>query len=532
METISTKTFKGAFILGANRLTARKEEINELNVFPVPDGDTGTNMSMTMDSALSQVMATDDEVEPKVLCKAVSQGALMGARGNSGVILSQLFRGFYKVIKTADTIDTLCLAEAFNKATETAYRAVMNPKEGTILTVAKAISDKATEICTTVDDIGQFYDEILDYGKEILQKTPDMLPVLKQAGVVDSGGTGLIAIMEGACDFINGREERPAYETPADEHIIDDETYMYELDARVRLDKKAEGKTASDLRVYLEAIGDLTIFDAVGSVIEYKLFSDEPGKAITKSTKFGVMEAVRLINTREEYEGELFSTSNEPPKEVGFVAVSIGDGIDSLFKELGVDATIKGGQTMNPSTDDIVSAVKKVNAENVFILPNNKNIILAAQQAAQIVTDKKVHVMPTSTLPQGISAMLSYIPESDIDSIREGMEEMISNVKSGEVTHAVRDTEIDDKTIKEGDFMGIGEGKILSVEKTVEKAVLKLVEELIDDESSIITLYYGEDMKEKDANKLSNKITKKYPHIDVELQMGGQPVYYYVLSVE
>lgn len=532
-NNISADVLRGAFILGAKRLDEKKDIINELNVFPVPDGDTGTNMSMTVNAALKEVENTEfDDIQ--VLCKTISQGALRGARGNSGVILSQLFRGFYKVIKGSNEVDIYLIAEAFSKATETAYRAVMKPKEGTILTVAKAISDRAMEVCHETDDFVYFYDEILKSAKKMLDRTPEMLPVLKQAGVVDSGGAGLIEILSGAADYIAGRDTDISTDTSIDKPKQEEIKLQYEISFDVYPPKKVSDKASKDLEVYLLSIGKIKRFDSGDMRISVLLHTNEPGRALTRALKTGEIDNVLVNNNNPNHEIVEDSAYPKPTefKEMGFVTVAVGDGIDSIFKSLGADYCIKGGQTMNPSTDDILEAIERVYARKVFVLPNNKNILLAAQQAAKLTEDKEVIVIPTTTIPQGICALINFIPDVSAKENEECMVNAIGEIKSGEITYAVRDTIIGDKEIHEGDFMGIGDAGILAVDKKIDKCIETLIEEISDEDSSLLSIYYGEDVKESEAAKLVKKLSKKFPDFEIDLQNGGQPVYYYILSVE
>lgn len=530
---LSSNVLKAAFIVGAKRLEENKDYINELNVFPVPDGDTGTNMSLTVNSALKDITAEEFE-DPQSLCKVISQGSLRGARGNSGVILSQLFRGFYKVIKTSENIDMFTMAQALSKATETAYRAVMKPKEGTILTVAKAISDRAMSIYSDCKDMGEFYDELVDAAETMLLKTPDLLPVLKQAGVVDSGGQGLVHIMKGAADYINGRDtDTKIHKDKKSDNKPAISIYDYEISLDIIPDTKPSSKFIKDMEVYMEGLGKVVRFEAKEEYIHLKIMTSTPGKVISRATKSAKIDNVNLINKNSSQ--NINNTKPEPPKELkefGFVSVSMGDGFAEIFSSLDVDVCINGGQTMNPSTEDILSAIDSVYAKHVFVLPNNKNILLAANQAAELTKDKKVCVIPTTTTPQGISAMIGFSPDASFEDNQNSMNDEIGYISSGEITYAVRDTIIDDKEIKEGDFMGIGDGSIKAIEKNLNKCVESLVKALTDDDSSLLSLYYGSDVTEADAKKIQNKLSKKYPKIEIELQYGGQPVYYYVLSVE
>lgn len=545
--SIDAKLFAKLFLAGAKRLEANKDTINELNVFPVPDGDTGINMTMTIMSAAKEVAAIDDP-DMATICKAISGGSLRGARGNSGVILSQLFRGFTKVVKKENELTVPILCEAFQKSVETAYRAVMKPKEGTILTVARAAADKAMEIVDSTDDITAFAEAIVTEAKEVLERTPDMLPVLKQAGVVDAGGQGLVEVLSGALDLLNGKE--------IDLSILDEDAekaeetqeykFLYELSLKLKAAKDFSSQDEADIKVYLESIADELKISRDELEVAVSLLTNDPGRAISKIIKHGSISNVSLINLRDDKPGSNAASSqplnNEPvilesetdsePKDVGFVAVSIGDGLNQIFKDLGADRVIAGGQTMNPSTEDILSAIEQVNAPVVFVLPNNKNIILAANQARDLCKDKKVIVLPTKTIPQGISAMINYIPDQTPEENEANLTEELKYVASGEITYAVRDTTIDDKEIKSGDYMGIGDAGILAVDKDIEDVMINMLKQMVTDESAIITLYYGEDVKKKDAKNIAKKVMETYDSVEVELQKGGQPVYFYVVSVE
>lgn len=536
MNTISAQELKNAFILGAARLEENKDIINELNVFPVPDGDTGTNMSMTVVAAVNEISSLDSP-EHRVICKAISQGSLRGARGNSGVILSQLFRGFYKAVKTEEEITPEVFAKALEKATETAYRAVMKPKEGTILTIAKAVSEKALELCENNEvEFGALYDALVEHAREVLEKTPDMLPALKQAGVVDSGGRGLLEILTGAADSINGRRTVQSIS----DRILKEETtveYGYTLSLAFSSETLSDRQSVADLKVYLESIGKINDFDIAEGALNLKIDSNEPGRAITKLLKSGSIDKVTLTNNnpilhKQTASNDIHVEKSMEKKDVGFVAVSVGAGIDEIFQGLGADYIIKGGQTMNPCTEDILKAIEAVNADTIFILPNNKNIFLSATQAADVTEDKTVLVVPTKTLPQGITALINYQPEKTPEENLHTMTEEIGYVKSGEITYAVRDTIVDDKEIHQGDFMGICDKGIRAVEKDIDSCMLSLVAELVDEESSLLSLYWGEDVTSEAADSLAVKIAEAFPALEVEVQYGGQPVYYYVLSVE
>ncbi|MFQ7843157.1 MAG: DAK2 domain-containing protein [Coprococcus sp.] len=560
VNTIDANMLKNMFLAGAKRIEAKKEWINELNVFPVPDGDTGTNMTMTIMSAAREVSAlTNPDMES--LSKAISQGALRGARGNSGVILSQLFRGFTRPIKDEKVIDSVIAAEAFKKASETAYKAVMKPKEGTILTVARGMAEKAADVFDTTDDLAEGLRQIIEYGDYMLSLTPEMLPVLKQAGVVDSGGQGLMTVLKGAYDCLMGIETVDGFvaevksTAPAgnagkmglDEIETANIRFGYCTEFIVMLEKPFDEKDEEEFKTFLSSIGDSIVCVADSDIVKVHVHTNDPGLAIQKGLSYGSLTSMKIDNMREEHHERLFKDAQklasaqaqtqraaeaEPEKEIGFVAVSMGDGMKKIFSELGVDEIIEGGQTMNPSTADILDAVERVNAKTVFVLPNNKNIILAAQQARELVEGKKVIVIPSKTVPQGITAVINYINGSSAEENEAAMNEEMQRVKSGQITYAVRDTVIDDKTIKEGDIMGLGDDGLLAVGENIEDTTLETIAALVDEDSEIISLYYGEDVSEEDAENLTEKLEEKYPDCEVELNQGGQPIYYYVVSVE
>ena len=551
VKTINTEMLQKMFLAGAANLEAKKEIINELNVFPVPDGDTGTNMTLTIMSAAKEVKALEN---PNMLAiaKAISSGSLRGARGNSGVILSQLLRGFTKEIREHDEIDTSILARACERATATAYKAVMKPKEGTILTVAKGASQKAAELAETTDDLDTFISEVIAYAQEVLSKTPEMLPVLKEAGVVDSGGQGLLEVLHGAYDAFLGKEiDYSAIEATSGTTMVKpgqqaetDIKFGYCTEFIIMLEKEFTSKDEAEFKAYLESIGDSIVCVADDDVVKIHVHTNDPGLAIQKALTFGQLSRMKIDNMREEHQEKLIKDAEkvaaqqaenkkkEPRKPVGFITVSIGDGMNDIFKELGVDYIIEGGQTMNPSTEDMLTAIDHVNADHIFIFPNNKNIILAANQAAMLLEDKDIIVIPTKTIPQGISAMINFIPEQSPEENRENMLEAIAAVKTGQVTYAVRDTVIDDKEIKEGDYMGIGDSSILSVGADREDVTKDMVAQMIDEESSFICIYYGEEVLPEAVNALQKYFEETYPECEVEVQFGGQPIYYYVISVE
>lgn len=551
INTIDANMLKKMFLSGAQRLDSKKEWINELNVFPVPDGDTGTNMTMTIMSAAREVQAIENPTMES-LAKAISQGALRGARGNSGVILSQLFRGFSKEIKEVDVIDASVLASALERASETAYKAVMKPKEGTILTVAKGMSVKALEVFGETEDLVEGIEKILEYGDYVLSQTPEMLPVLKQAGVVDSGGQGLMEVLKGAFDGLLGKELdlsetfKPSSKVNvSNNEDIDtaDIKFGYCTEFIVMLEKPYDQNTENEFKEYLSSIGDSIVCVNDEDIVKVHVHTNDPGLAIQKGLTYGSLTSMKIDNMREEHQEKVIKDAERqaakqkevyeaPRKPVGFIAVSIGEGMNEIFKGLGVDYVIEGGQTMNPSTEDILKAVDHVNADTIYVLPNNGNIILAAEQAKILSEGKELVIVPTKTVPQGITAVVNYIDGESVQTNMDHMMEEIARVKSGEVTYAVRDTMIDDKIISEGDIMGIGDAGILSVAKDISEATMELIDTLVDEDSELISIYYGSDTAQEDAEELAEQVKEKYPDVDVELQSGGQPIYYYVLSVE
>ena len=551
------------FLAGAKNLDSKKDWINELNVFPVPDGDTGTNMTMTIMSAAKEVSSLTEPTMAE-LAKAISSGSLRGARGNSGVILSQLFRGFCKVIKEYDEIDVTILCEACQKAVETAYKAVMKPKEGTILTVAKGAAEKALELSDDTEDVVTFVEEVIKQAEYVLDQTPEMLPVLKQAGVVDSGGQGLVQVLKGAYDALIGKEIDYTIEgapTGAAPAKISAETeaeikFGYCTEFIIVLNAPMSDNEEHAYKAFLESIGDSIVVVADDEIVKTHVHTNDPGLALQKALTFGSLSKIKIDNMREEHQEKLIKdsqklaaqqkaeeeayeaacadekTNNMPAKEMGFVSVSIGEGMNEVFRGLGVDYLIEGGQTMNPSTEDMLNAIEHVNAKTVFILPNNKNIIMAANQAVDLVEDKQIIVIPTKTIPQGITALVNYIPDHSAEENKEQMMAEIENVKTGQVTYAVRDTEIDGKTIKQNDFMGIGDKSILSVGTDLRATTLEMVDAMVDEDSAIVSIYFGSDSDEDSANELAAAIEEKYPDVEVEVNDGGQPIYYYVISVE
>lgn len=563
ITSINSKLLARMFLAGAKNLDSKKDWINELNVFPVPDGDTGTNMTMTIMSAAKEVSSLTNPTMAE-LAKAISSGSLRGARGNSGVILSQLFRGFCKVIKEYDEIDVTILCEACQKAVETAYKAVMKPKEGTILTVAKGAAEKALELSDETEDVVTFVEEVIKQAEYVLDQTPEMLPVLKQAGVVDSGGQGLVQVLKGAYDALIGKEIDYIIEgapTGAAPAKISAETeaeikFGYCTEFIIVLNAPMSDNEEHAYKAFLESIGDSIVVVADDEIVKTHVHTNDPGFALQKALTFGSLSKIKIDNMREEHQEKLIKdsqklaaqqkaeeeayeaaqadekTNNMPAKEMGFVSVSIGEGMNEVFRGLGVDYLIEGGQTMNPSTEDMLNAIEHVNAKTVFILPNNKNIIMAANQAVDLVEDKQIIVIPTKTIPQGITALVNYIPDHSAEENKEQMMAEIENVKTGQVTYAVRDTEIDGKTIKQNDFMGIGDKSILSVGTDLRATTLEMVDAMVDEDSAIVSIYFGSDSDEDSANELAAAIEEKYPDVEVEVNDGGQPIYYYVISVE
>ena len=563
ITSINSKLLARMFLAGAKNLDSKKDWINELNVFPVPDGDTGTNMTMTIMSAAKEVSSLTNPTMAE-LAKAISSGSLRGARGNSGVILSQLFRGFCKVIKEYDEIDVTILCEACQKAVETAYKAVMKPKEGTILTVAKGAAEKALELSDDTEDVVNFVEEVIKQAEYVLDQTPEMLPVLKQAGVVDSGGQGLVQVLKGAYDALIGKEIDYTIEgapTGAAPAKISAETeaeikFGYCTEFIIVLNAPMSDNEEHAYKAFLESIGDSIVVVADDEIVKTHVHTNDPGLALQKALTFGSLSKIKIDNMREEHQEKLIKdsqklaaqqkaeeeayeaaqaaekTNNMPAKEMGFVSVSIGEGMNEVFRGLGVDYLIEGGQTMNPSTEDMLNAIEHVNAKTVFILPNNKNIIMAANQAVDLVEDKQIIVIPTKTIPQGITALVNYIPDHSAEENKEQMMAEIENVKTGQVTYAVRDTEIDGKTIKQNDFMGIGDKSILSVGTDLKATTLEMVDAMVDEDSAIVSIYFGSDSDEDSANELAAAIEEKYPDVEVEVNDGGQPIYYYVISVE
>lgn len=558
VNTIDAKMLQKMFLAGAKNLEAKKEWINELNVFPVPDGDTGTNMTLTILSAAKEISAIENPTMES-LAKGIKSGSLRGARGNSGVILSQLFRGFTKEIAQHEVLDVVILSNAMQRATETAYKAVMKPKEGTILTVARGAADKAKELAPNTENMAEFIKQVIEYADEVLARTPDMLPVLKQAGVVDSGGQGLMQVLKGAYDAFIGKEIDLTIEgsaspagglseaAPSTEAF--DIKFGYCTEFIIMLEKEYTLDTEHKFKAYLESIGDSIVVVSDDEIVKVHVHTNDPGLAISRALTYGSLTNMKIDNMREEHHEKVIKEAEkqaaleqealkeavkpeEPRKDIGFISVAAGDGLGEIFKGLGVDYIIEGGQTMNPSTEDMLEAVSHVNADNVFILPNNSNIILAAQQAKYLVEDKNIFVVPSKTVPQGITAVINMgydcSPEDNLDTMTEAMKA----VKTGQVTYAVRNTMIDDVEIKENDIMGLGDHTILAVGQDITDTAFDTVVKMADENSELISIYYGSDVSEEDAQALCERIEKEYPDCDVELQYGGQPIYYYILSVE
>ena len=551
MNTIDAKLLAKMFLAGAKNLEVKKEWINELNVFPVPDGDTGTNMTLTIMSAVKEVNAIT-ELTMENLAKAISSGSLRGARGNSGVILSQLLRGFTKGIKEHKTLDAVTIARAIDKGVETAYKAVMKPKEGTILTVARGVADKALELADEAQDLQPFFEDILAEGKRVLEKTPDMLPVLKEAGVVDSGGQGLIVVLEGAFDAFMGKEIDLSFDAGESAKVVKispqaeaDIKFGYCTEFIIVLNKEFSDDDEVDFKKYLSSLGDSIVCVADDEVVKIHVHTNDPGLAIQRALTYGSLSRIKIDNMREEHQEKLIkdaekvaaqqaeeAAKKEPKKEVGFISVSIGEGFGDIFRDLGVDYLIEGGQTMNPSTEDMLNAIEKVNAENIFIFPNNKNIILAANQAQALTKDKNIIVIPTKTVPQGITAIINFVPEKSVEDNEAAMIEEIKRVKTGQITYAVRDTHIDDKEIHQGDIMGIGDHGMLSVGQNVAEVAKETAAAMVDEDTELISIYYGEDFSEEEAEELGAQLEEMYDYCDVEVNYGGQPIYYCIISVE
>ncbi len=548
MKQIDAKMLSNMFLAGAKNLEAKKEWINELNVFPVPDGDTGTNMTMTIMSAAKEVSALENPTIEE-LAKAISSGSLRGARGNSGVILSQLLRGLTKGFRDYEAIDVDILAMSMEKAVETAYKAVMKPKEGTILTVAKGAADKALEMAERTDDLEEFMSEVISHAEYVLSQTPEMLPVLKEAGVVDSGGQGLLEVLKGAFDAFLGKELDLTIQGTAAPKVnavnageAADIKFGYCTEFIIMLEKKYTMEDEKEFKAYLSSIGDSIVAVSDDDIVKVHVHTNDPGLAIQRALTYGSLSNMKIDNMRLEHQEKLIKDAEklaaeeaqeeQPRKEVGFITVSTGEGIKEIFTSLGADYVIEGGQTMNPSTEDMLNAIEKVNADTIFILPNNKNIILAAEQATHLVEDKKVMVVPTKTVPQGLTALINFVPEKSAEENLDSMTQEMERVKTGQVTYAVRETSIDGHEIKQGDIMGIGDKSILSVGTDLQETTKDMISKLVDDESELISIYYGSEATEEQAEEIVSYIEEEYPDLEVEVQMGGQPIYYYVISVE
>lgn len=557
VKTIDALQIKKCFLAGAATIQAKKEYINELNVFPVPDGDTGTNMTMTIMSAANEVAALENPGMEEI-CKAISGGSLRGARGNSGVILSQLLRGFTRVLRDVDEVDVKTMAQAFEKAVDSAYKAVMKPKEGTILTVAKGGAKKAAEIAETCDELTEFFGFVIPAMREVLDQTPEMLPVLKEAGVVDSGGEGLLTILEGAYDALLGKEVD--YEIPKSDVSTErrggaagsdistgDIKFGYCTEFIILLNKKFDSNDENELKKYLEGIGDSIVCVADEDIVKIHVHTNDPGLAIQKGLSYGELSRMKIDNMREEHNERVIQSQNaektnqstetektleQPHKEVGFISVSAGEGLSNLFRELGTDVIIEGGQTMNPSTEDILDAIAQIHADHIFIFPNNSNIIMAANQARDLTEDKDIRVIPSKNIPQGIAAMINYIEGSPVEENAEAMTEAIQEIKVGQVTYAVRDTSIDGKEIRQGDIMGLSDKTIETVGSDVKETTVGLIQNMLDEESALVTIYYGEEGSEEQAEEIAEAVRQYNEEVEVETEYGGQPIYYYFVSVE
>ena len=555
ITTIDAALVQKMFLAGAKNLESKKEWINDLNVFPVPDGDTGTNMTLTIMSAAKEVSGITNPTMA-TLSKAISSGSLRGARGNSGVILSQLFRGFTKEISKLEILDTESLAIATQRATETAYKAVMKPKEGTILTVAKAVSDKAAEVALDTDDLEEAIEKVITHAEYVLSKTPDMLPVLKEAGVVDSGGQGLVVVLRGMLDALTGKVtdfeitspvKKPDSASKGAGAAIEDVDikFGYCTEFIIMLDKEFNEKTETEFKAFLSSIGDSIVCVALDDIVKVHVHTNHPGQAFEKALEYGQLTKMKIDNMREEHNQKVIEKSemqkamaqeamkkSAPLKDYGFITIAPGKGLADIFKGLGVDEVIEGGQTMNPSTEDILKAADNINAKIIYVLPNNGNIILAAQQAADIIEDKKLVVVPSKTVPQGITAMINFEMSRTEHENAEAMTSSMATVRTGQVTYAVRDTSIDGKEIHKDDILGLADKGLAAVGKDIDATVLELLDTMIDDDSELVSVYYGEDITNEQASGIVASIEEKYPDVDVELQEGGQPVYYYIVSVE
>ena len=516
MNTIDAKLLARMFLAGAKNLEVKKEWINELNVFPVPDGDTGTNMTLTIMSAVKEVNNLED-VQMTSLAKAISSGSLRGARGNSGVILSQLLRGFTKSVRKSKELDAIAIAAAMERAVETAYKAVMKPKEGTILTVAKEAALKAAEIAPEAEELQPYFEEIFAHAEATLAKTPEMLPVLKEAGVVDSGGQGLLEVLRGAMDGFLGKEvdytdfqksSGPAV-TKISPQAEADIKFGYCTEFIILLDKPMPLEEEHSFKEFLTSIGDSIVLVADDEIVKVHVHTNHPGQAIERALTYGALSRMKIDNMREEHQEKLIKDAEKlakqqaeeekaavPAKETGFIAVSAGNGLTDIFKELGTDYLIEGGQTMNPSTEDMLNAIERVNAKTIYIFPNNKNIILAANQARDLTEDKKIIVIPTKTVPQGITAMISFVPEKSPEENEAEMLDAISKVRTGQITYAVRDTRIEDNEIHEGDIMGIGDKGILAVGSNKQEVAEATVKAMMSDDAEVISIYWCRYLRE------------------------------------
>ena len=576
---------KTMFLAGTKRLDEKKEWINELNVFPVPDGDTGINMTLTLMNAVSELVELDAGADMDTISKTMSQGTLRGARGNSGVILSQLVRGFSKEIEGWKELDQVILAKAFDRAVKTAYKAVMKPKEGTILTVARAASEKAQQICENDLSMDEFFTEILRYTGHILEQTPEMLPVLKEAGVVDSGGQGLYEFLAGALSAYRGEEVDLTFEAgpapapkaaPVDSKALStsDIKFGYCTEFIIESEQELQEEQEAELKTYLASMGDSIVCVCMDSVVKVHVHTNHPGSVIEKALTYGFLTNLKIDNMRLEHnekvvkeaeralaakkEVEAKTRKNEAAKkeenadaeeaplnlevtqlfrqgrrkEVGFVAVCSGAGLTQIFKGMSVDEVIEGGQTMNPSTEDILEAVKKVDADNVFVLPNNKNIVLAARQAAALSEDKKVIVIPTTTVCQGINAVINYVPALSIEDNTQQLTGAAAEIKTAEITYSIRDAEIDGKQIKKDDYMGLGDEGLLAVGTDRKEVAVETIRAMLDEWSELITIYYGEESSEEEAQEIADRIETEFEDVDIEVADGGQPVYSYIVSVE
>ena len=552
IKTIDAKVLSRMFLAGAKNLEAKKEWINELNVFPVPDGDTGTNMTMTIMSAAAEVSALEDP-DMETLAKAISSGSLRGARGNSGVILSQLLRGFTKSVRKSKELDAIAIAAAMDRAVETAYKAVMKPKEGTILTVAKEAALKAAEIAPEAEELQPYFEEIFAHAEATLARTPEMLPVLKEAGVVDSGGQGLLEVLRGAMDGFLGKEVDYTDFQKSSGPTVTKISPQAEADIKfgyctvfiILLDKPLPLEEEHSFKEFLTSIGDSIVLVADDEIVKVHVHTNHPGQAIERALTYGALSRMKIDNMREEHQEKLIKDAEKlarqqaeeekttvPAKETGFIAVSAGNGLTDIFKELGTDYLIEGGQTMNPSTEDMLNAIERVNAKTIYIFPNNKNIILAANQARDLTEDKKIIVIPTKTVPQGITAMISFVPEKSPEENEAEMLDAISKVRTGQITYAVRDTRIEDNEIHEGDIMGIGDKGILAVGSNKQEVAEATVRAMMSDDAEVISVYYGADTSEEAAEALGSALEESYPDCEIEINKGGQPIYYYIISVE